>query len=71
MIADLTSLSLNVIYEVGYADALNRRPILFRKHGTKLPFCLSLHNVPEYKTLGDLKRLLHDRLEAILGRKVA
>ena len=71
VIADLTNARANVYYEVGYAHALNRRPILFHKAGTEIHFSLSVHNVPEYKNSDDLKRLLHQRLEAILGRKVA
>ena len=71
VIADLTNARANVYYEVGFAHALNRRRILFRKAGTEIHFSLSVHNVPEYKNLVDLKRLLHQRLEAILGRQVA
>jgi len=71
VIADLTNARANVFYEIGYAHAMNRRPILFRKAGTEIHFSLSVHNVPEYQNLVDLKSLLHQRLEAILGRKVA
>lgn len=68
VIAVLTNAGPNVDYEVGYAHALNVRPILFREAGTELHFNLSLHNVPEYKDLVELKSLLHQRLEAIFGR---
>lgn len=68
LIADLSYERPNVYYEVGFAHAVNKKPILFRRSGTRLHFDLSVHNVPEFKNTTELRDLLRKRLEAILGR---
>jgi hypothetical protein len=68
LIADLTGERPNVYYEIGYAHAIGKRPILFRREDTTLHFDLSVHNAPSYKNTTELKALLHRRFEALTGK---
>ena len=67
--ADLSESRPNVYYEVGFAHALPRRVILFRKTGTGLHFDLAGYNCPEYENLRDLKEKPTHRLRALTNKE--
>ena len=47
----------SVYYEVGFAHAIGKRPIIYCRAGTMRHFDLSVHNCPEYPEYANITEL--------------
>ena len=68
VIADVSELSANVFYEVGYAKGLGKDVILIAQKGTELPFDLKDLPVLFWKNLRELKEGLEKSIKSLVGR---
>ncbi len=70
VVADVTGLNGNVLYELGLAHALGKRTIMITQSLDELPFDLRAYRANEYSTLfnraQELKQLLKDVGNAVL-----
>jgi hypothetical protein len=68
VLADVSKLSPNVFYELGYAQALGKPVIATAKRGTRLPFDIVDLPVVFWDRPGDLTERLPARIRAVVQR---
>ncbi len=66
VIADVTKISPNVFYEIGFAEGFGRPVIVTAKQGTALPFDFADIPVLFWESQADLKKKLKRRMENVV-----
>jgi nucleoside 2-deoxyribosyltransferase len=65
VIADVSEPSMNVFYEIGYAEGLGKPTIVTAKTGTSIPFDLVDIPIESWRDYTDLKEKLRNRVREI------
>ena len=68
VLADVSEPSLNVFYEIGYAEGLGKPTVVTAKAGTELPFDLADIPVEYWRDQAELKEKLRSRLRDVSSK---
>ena len=70
IIADVTIPTLNIYYELGYAEALGKPVVVVAKEGTELPF--DTRDIPTtlFRNQTRLKAALRERIDGLVGMNI-
>ncbi len=67
VLADITSLNPNVLYELGFAHGCSKKTIIISRDIGNLPFDLAHYNCVAFDNIIDLREKLNKRLTAMIG----